>query len=97
MVSLFAHNRSMRGMQIFLDPGETIDAGTRLDWDFLEPRSFLVGSPARVIERLKSTAKSATRRRSWSDTHTTASTRKRPCATSNGSGPRSCRTFRAPA
>ena len=53
MVSLFAHNQSMRGMQIFLDPGETIDAGTRLDWDFLEPRSFLVGSPARVIERLE--------------------------------------------
>ena len=42
-----------RGMQIFLDPGEEIDAGTRLDWDFLEPRSFLVGSPAHVIERLE--------------------------------------------
>ena len=53
MVSLFAHNQSMRGMQIFLDPGEEIDAGTRLDWDFLEPRSFLVGSPAHVIERLE--------------------------------------------
>ena len=53
MVSLFAHNQSMRGMQIFLDPGEEIDAGARLDWDFLEPRSFLVGSPAHVIERLE--------------------------------------------
>ena len=53
MVSLFAHNQSMRGMQIFLDPGEKIDAGTRLDWDFLEPRSFLVGSPAHVLERLE--------------------------------------------
>ena len=53
MVSLFAHNQSMRGMQIFLDPGEEIDAGTRLDWDFLEPRSFLVGSPAHVVERLE--------------------------------------------
>lgn len=53
MVSLFAHNQSMRGMQIFLDPGEEIEAGTKLDWDFLEPRSFLVGSPAQVIERLE--------------------------------------------
>ena len=53
MVSLFAHNQSMRGMQIFLDPGEEIDAGTRLDWDFLEQRSFLVGSAAHVIERLE--------------------------------------------
>ena len=53
MVSLFAHNRSMRGMQIFLDPGEEVDAGTRLDWNFLEPRSFLVGSPAHVVERLE--------------------------------------------
>ena len=53
MVSLFAHNQSMRGMQIFLDPGEEIEAGTKLDWDFLEPRSFLVGSPAHVVERLE--------------------------------------------
>ena len=53
MMSIFAHNQSMRGMQIFLDPGETIDPDTRLDWDFLEPRSLLVGSPARVIERLE--------------------------------------------
>ena len=52
-MSIFAHNQSMRGMQIFLDPGETIDPDTRLDWDFLEPRSLLVGSPARVIERLE--------------------------------------------
>ena len=53
MMTIFAHNQSMRGMQIFLDPGEVIDAGTRLDWDFLEPRSLLVGSPAHVIERLE--------------------------------------------
>ena len=52
-MSIFAHNQSMRGMQIFLEPGEVIDAGTRLDWDFLEPRSLLVGTPAHVIERLE--------------------------------------------
>ena len=45
--SLFAHDRSMRGMRIFLDPGEEIDAGTRLDRDFLEPRRAQAADSAR--------------------------------------------------
>ena len=53
MMSIFAHNQSMRGMEIFLDPGERIGSDAKLDWDFLEPRSLLVGSPAHVIERLE--------------------------------------------
>ena len=53
MVSIFAHNQSMRGMEIFLNPGERIGSDAKLDWDFLEPRSLLVGSPAHVIERLE--------------------------------------------
>ena len=53
MMSIFAHNQSMRGMQIFLDPGEELASDARLDWDFLEPRSLLVGSPAHVVERLE--------------------------------------------
>ena len=53
MMSIFAHNQSMRGMQIFLNPGEKVGSDTKLDWDFLEPRSLLVGSPSHVIERLE--------------------------------------------
>ena len=53
ILSVFAHNQSMRGMQIFLNPDEEIDADTKLDWDFLEPRTLLVGSPAHVVERLE--------------------------------------------
>jgi len=53
MMSIFAHNQSMRGMEIFLNPGERVGSDAKLDWDFLEPRSLLVGSPAHVIERLE--------------------------------------------
>ena len=49
----YAHNQSMRVMQIFLDPGEEVGSGTELDWDFLEPRNLLVGTPAHVVERLE--------------------------------------------
>ena len=51
MMSVFAHNQSMRGMQIFLNPGEEVGADTKLDWDFLESRSLLVGSPALLVTR----------------------------------------------
>ena len=53
MMSIFAHNQSMRGMEIFLNPGEKVGPDAKLDWDFLEARSLLVGSPAHVIERLE--------------------------------------------
>ena len=53
MMSIFAHNQSMRGMEIFLNPGERLGSDAKLDWDFLEARSLLVGSPAHVIERLE--------------------------------------------
>ena len=40
-------------MQIFLNPGERVGSDTKLDWNFLEPRSLLVGSPAHIVERLQ--------------------------------------------
>ena len=33
-------------------PGEDLDPGTKMDWDFLEPRALLVGSPDNVIEKI---------------------------------------------
>ena len=53
VMSAFAFNRGMRGLQVFLNPGEESDPDTDLDWDFLEPRALLVGSPANIIERLE--------------------------------------------
>ena len=49
----YAFNQSMRGLQLFMNPGETPRADTKFDWDFLEPRSLLVGSAENVIERLE--------------------------------------------
>ncbi len=53
ITSVFAHNQSMRGMQVFMNPGETVDPDARPDWDFLEPRNLLVGPPSHIIERLE--------------------------------------------
>jgi len=52
VLSAFVYNDPYRGRDVFTDPGETLAPGAKLDWDFLEPRSLLVGSPAHVAERV---------------------------------------------
>ena len=51
-MSSFTYNDPFRGRQVFTNPGEELDPGVRLDWDFLEPRSLLVGSPDNVTEKV---------------------------------------------
>ena len=83
------------GTEIFLNPGERVGSDAKLDWDFLEPRSLLVGSPAHVIERLEEHRELCRPEEILVGSRTPASTRERPCATSSASRSRSCRTFRA--
>ena len=53
IMSSFAFNDPFRGRQVFTNPGEELDPEAKLDWDFLEPRTLLVGSPDNVIERIQ--------------------------------------------
>ena len=41
-----------RALRAHLDPGEEIGPETRLDWDFLQGRSLIAGSPDYVAERI---------------------------------------------
>ena len=41
-----------RAMQAFLDPGEKVAPGTDLDWDFLQNRCLIAGSPEFVTEKI---------------------------------------------
>ena len=52
IMSAFVFNDPFRGRQVFTNPGEELDAKTPLDWDFLEPRTLLVGSPDNVAEKI---------------------------------------------
>ncbi len=52
VMSGFVYNDPFRGRQVFTNPGEELDPDTKLDWDFLEPRTLLVGSPENVIEKV---------------------------------------------
>ena len=52
IMSSFVYNDPFRGRQVFSNPGEELAAGGRLDWEFLEPRTLLVGSPNNVAERV---------------------------------------------
>ena len=52
VMSGFIYNDPFRGREVFADPGEEFDPGTKMDWDFLEPRALLVGSPDNVIEKI---------------------------------------------
>ena len=45
VMSAFIYNDPFRGREVFADPDEDLAPGTKMDWDFLEPRSLLVGSP----------------------------------------------------
>ena len=53
VMSAFIFNDPFRGRQVFTNPGEVPDPSTKLDWDFLEPRTLLVGSPENVVERVQ--------------------------------------------
>ncbi len=52
IMSAFIFNDPFRGRQVFTNPGEELDPDTKLDWDFLEPRTLLVGSPNNVAEKI---------------------------------------------
>ena len=52
IMSSFVFNDPFRGRQVFTNPDEVLDPGVKLDWDFLEPRTLLVGSPDQVVEKV---------------------------------------------
>ena len=52
IMSAFIFNDPFRGRQVFTNPDEDLDPSVQLDWDFLEPRTLLVGSPDNVIEKV---------------------------------------------
>ena len=53
IMSSFIFNDPFRGRQVFTNPGEELAPDVKLDWDFLEPRTLLVGSPENVVERIE--------------------------------------------
>ncbi len=53
IMSAFIFNDPFRGRQVFTNPEETLDSDVKLDWDFLEPRTLLVGSPENVVEKIQ--------------------------------------------
>ena len=53
IMSAFIFNDPFRGRQMFTNPDEVLDDDVKLNWDFLEPRTLLVGSPENVVERIQ--------------------------------------------
>ena len=53
IMSSFVFNDPFRGRQVFTNPEEVLEPEVRLDWDFLEPRSLLVGSAENVVEKIE--------------------------------------------
>ncbi|MDE2685546.1 MAG: LLM class flavin-dependent oxidoreductase [Chloroflexota bacterium] len=53
IMSAFIFNDPFRGRQVFTNPGEELPDDAKLDWDFLQPRTLLVGSPDHVTERIQ--------------------------------------------
>ena len=53
IMSAFIFNDPFRGRQVFTNPNEALADDVELDWDFLEPRTLLVGSPQNVIEKVQ--------------------------------------------
>ncbi len=53
IMSAFIFNDPFRGRQVFTNPGEVLAPEVELDWEFLEPRTLLVGSPENVVERVQ--------------------------------------------
>ena len=52
VMSNYLFNQGMRGTRVFTNPGEELQPGIDLDWDFLESRTLLVGPPEHVAERI---------------------------------------------
>ena len=52
IMSAFIFNDPFRGRQVFTNPDEELADSVKLDWDFLEPRTLLVGPPDHVAERI---------------------------------------------
>ena len=52
IMSAFIFNDPFRGRQVFTNPDEELAPDVKLDWDFLEPRTLLVGSPEHVVEKV---------------------------------------------
>ncbi len=53
IMSSFTYNDPFRSRQVFTNPGEELAQDVKLDWDFLEPRTLLVGSPGNIIEKVQ--------------------------------------------
>ena len=53
IMSSFVFNDPFRGRQVFTNPDEVLRPDVRLDWDFLEPRTLLVGSAENVVEKIQ--------------------------------------------
>jgi alkanesulfonate monooxygenase SsuD/methylene tetrahydromethanopterin reductase-like flavin-dependent oxidoreductase (luciferase family) len=53
ILSAFVYNDPFRGRDGFPNPGEELRPDAKLDWDFLEPRTLLVGSPTHLAERVQ--------------------------------------------
>ena len=53
IMSAFIFNDPFRGRQVFTNPDEELADDVRLDWDFLQPRTLLVGSPDNVAEQVQ--------------------------------------------
>lgn len=53
VMSAFIYNDPFRDRQVFTNPGEELDPDAKLDWDYLEPGTLLVGSPENVIEKIE--------------------------------------------
>ena len=52
LLPAFIYNDPFRGREVFTNPGEELPPGAKLDWEFLEPRTLLVGPPEHVAERV---------------------------------------------
>ena len=53
IMSAFIFNDPFRGRQVFTNPDEELADDVKLDWDFLQPRTLLVGSPDNVAEQVQ--------------------------------------------
>ncbi len=53
IMSAFIFNDPFRGRQVFTNPDEELSPDVKLDWDFLQPRTLLVGSPDNVAEQVQ--------------------------------------------
>ena len=53
IMSAFIFNDPFRGRQVFTNPDEELAPNVNLDWNFLQSRTLLVGSPDNVAEQVQ--------------------------------------------